>query len=75
MKNTVLLNWLEKRIKTTEAEKNDGNLPIAHTISKGAKLKVYKEIIEFVKTHDENEDFSAFDEYLENKIKKNIKKT
>ncbi len=45
-----VISWLEKRISTTEVER-DNSKELNVTITKGAKLTVYKEILEYIKSH------------------------
>lgn len=48
-------NWLEKRIATTEKERQEADSPQV-IIGKGAKLTTYKEVLEFINAHEEIEE-------------------
>ncbi len=54
MENTInttkVISWLENRISTTEVER-DNSKELNFTITKGAKLTVYKEMLEYIKSH------------------------
>ena len=44
--------WLLKRIKQTEAQKDNAE-DVQLKISKGSKLTVYKECLEYIRSHRE----------------------
>lgn len=48
--NNILI-WLERRIKTTELERDFDNISKELLIGKGAKLTAYKEVYNYIKNH------------------------
>jgi len=51
MNKKELENWLNKRIEQTHIEKENEN-SLERIISKGSKLTVYKEILNYIKQHE-----------------------
>jgi hypothetical protein len=49
--NTKIINWLNKRIEKTKIEyDSESDLKIKN--SKGSKLKGYKDVLDYLETHD-----------------------
>ena len=56
MAKLTYIEWLEKRIETTEKEilNLDETTKLQIIVGKGAKLKAYKECLNYCETHDIN---------------------
>ncbi len=54
MEAKQLIEWLEKRISTTEQEIGEAD-ELFEKVSKGGKITAYKGMLDYVKTHKEDE--------------------